>query len=71
MTLGRSSMWYAPKINVFIKLMFCVFQKVKAAKQFKRKDGDRFDNLVEQYKRKLMGNDNKTVNVKRNKWFDS
>lgn len=46
-------------------------QKVKAAKQFKRKDGDRFDNLVEQYKRKLMGNDNKTVNVKRNKWFDS
>ncbi|XP_031149201.2 RNA-binding protein 28 [Sander lucioperca] len=42
-----------------------------AKKQFKRRDGDRFDSLVEQYKKKLMGNRDKSTNVKRNKWFDS
>uniref|UniRef100_UPI0037E859EC RNA-binding protein 28 n=1 Tax=Semicossyphus pulcher TaxID=241346 RepID=UPI0037E859EC len=47
-------------------------QKVKPAKkQFKRRDGDRFDSLVEQYKKKLMGNSDKNTNMKRNKWFDS
>ncbi|XP_074489309.1 RNA-binding protein 28 isoform X2 [Sebastes fasciatus] len=47
-------------------------QKVKMPKkQFKRRDGDRFDSLVEQYKKKLMGNSDKNTNVKRNKWFDS
>ncbi|XP_015237416.1 PREDICTED: RNA-binding protein 28 isoform X2 [Cyprinodon variegatus] len=39
-------------------------------KQFKRRDGDRFDSLVEQYKRKLMGGSDKNASFKRNKWFD-
>ncbi|XP_070763639.1 RNA-binding protein 28 [Enoplosus armatus] len=47
-------------------------QKVKTAnKHFKRRDGDRFDSLVEQYKKKLMGNSDKNTNIKRNKWFDT
>ncbi|KAG7217446.1 hypothetical protein INR49_021614 [Caranx melampygus] len=38
-------------------------KQVKAAKKhFKRKDGDRFDSLVEQYKKKLMGNRNRNRN---------
>lgn len=50
---------------------FC-FQNFKnAKKQFKRKDGDRFDSLVEQYKRKLMGGGDKNASIKRSKWFDS
>ncbi|XP_068579454.1 RNA-binding protein 28 isoform X2 [Cebidichthys violaceus] len=40
-------------------------------KNFKRRGGDRFDSLVEQYKKKLMGNSDNSTNVKRNKWFDS
>ncbi|XP_055078704.1 RNA-binding protein 28 [Periophthalmus magnuspinnatus] len=43
--------------------------QVKPSKPFKRKGGDRFDSLVEQYKRKLMGNAD--TMVKRSKWFDS
>ncbi|KAJ0029218.1 hypothetical protein NQD34_004215 [Periophthalmus magnuspinnatus] len=43
--------------------------QVKPSKPFKRKGGDRFDSLVEQYKRKLMGNADSMV--KRSKWFDS
>ena len=51
---------------------FVVFQKLKPGKQnFRRKGGDRFDSLVEQYKKKLMGNSDKNTNVRRNKWFDS
>ncbi|XP_044050720.1 RNA-binding protein 28 [Siniperca chuatsi] len=47
-------------------------QNVKMAKKhFKRRDGDRFDSLVEQYKKKLMGNSDKNTNIKRNKWFDN
>lgn len=47
-------------------------QKVKMAKNpLKRRGGDRFDSLVEQYKKKLMGNSDKIANVKRNKWFNS
>lgn len=47
-------------------------KQVKQAKQhFKKHDGDRFESLVEQYKKKLMGNSNKNTNIKRNKWFDS
>lgn len=47
-------------------------QQVQAAKkQFKRRDGDRFDSLVEQYKKKLMGNSDKNTGIKRNKWFNS
>ncbi|XP_043980135.1 RNA-binding protein 28 [Gambusia affinis] len=42
-----------------------------AKKQFQRKDGDRFDSLVEQYKRKLMGSGDKNAFIKRSKWFDS
>ncbi|KAM7396611.1 hypothetical protein PAMP_019644 [Pampus punctatissimus] len=46
--------------------------QVKAAKKhFRRRDGDRFDSLVEQYKKKLIGNSDKTTTIKRNKWFDS
>ncbi|XP_031723050.1 RNA-binding protein 28 isoform X2 [Anarrhichthys ocellatus] len=40
-------------------------------KNFKRGGGDRFDSLVEQYKKKLMGNSDNSTNVRRNKWFDS
>uniref|UniRef100_A0A8C2WZF6 RNA-binding protein 28 n=1 Tax=Cyclopterus lumpus TaxID=8103 RepID=A0A8C2WZF6_CYCLU len=36
-----------------------------------QRGGDRFDSLVEQYKKKLMGNSDNSTNVKRNKWFDS
>ncbi|XP_035521368.1 RNA-binding protein 28 isoform X2 [Morone saxatilis] len=47
-------------------------QKVNTAKKnFKGRDRDRFDNLVEQYKKKLMGSGDKNTNMKRNKWFDS
>uniref|UniRef100_A0A3B5N173 RNA binding motif protein 28 n=1 Tax=Xiphophorus couchianus TaxID=32473 RepID=A0A3B5N173_9TELE len=45
--------------------------QAKKQKQFKRKDGDRFDSLVEQYKRKLMGGGDKNASIKRSKWFDS
>ncbi|CAN9499236.1 unnamed protein product [Ophioblennius macclurei] len=38
-------------------------------KQFKKKEGDRFESLVEKYKSKLMGS-NKNFTVKKNKWFD-
>ncbi|XP_075998435.1 RNA-binding protein 28 [Genypterus blacodes] len=44
-------------------------QNVKAAKG--HRGGDRFDSLVEQYKKKLMGNGDKNAALKRNKWFDS
>lgn len=47
-------------------------QKVKMPKKhLKRRDGDRFDSLVEQYKKKLMSNSDKNTSIKRNKWFDS
>jgi len=47
-------------------------QKVKPAKKnFRSRDGDRFDSLVEQYKKKLIGNSGANTNIKRNKWFDS
>ncbi|XP_068595474.1 RNA-binding protein 28 [Brachionichthys hirsutus] len=47
-------------------------QKVKTAKKhFKSGDGDSFDHLVDQYKKKLMGYGDKISNMKRNKWFDS
>ncbi|XP_049929386.1 RNA-binding protein 28 isoform X2 [Epinephelus moara] len=42
-----------------------------AKTHFKRRDGDRFDSLVEQYKKKLMGNSDRNNTGKRNKWFDS
>uniref|UniRef100_A0A1A8PAD6 RNA-binding protein 28 n=1 Tax=Nothobranchius rachovii TaxID=451742 RepID=A0A1A8PAD6_9TELE len=46
--------------------------QVKAArKQFKRRDGDRFESLVEQYKKKLMGSSSQNNTIKRNKWFDN
>ncbi|AWP08569.1 putative RNA-binding protein 28 [Scophthalmus maximus] len=45
-------------------------QKVKGAKRnFKSRDGDRFDSLVEQYKKKLTGNSDKNINFKRNKLY--
>lgn len=45
-------------------------QKVKIdKKQFKQKHGDRFESLVEQYKKKLMGNSD--TSIKRSKWFNS
>ncbi|XP_072290729.1 RNA-binding protein 28 [Eucyclogobius newberryi] len=43
--------------------------QVKPTKPFKRKGGDRFDSLVEQYKKKLMGTADRMV--KRSKWFDT
>ncbi|XP_049431135.1 RNA-binding protein 28 isoform X1 [Epinephelus fuscoguttatus] len=47
-------------------------KKINTAKtHFKRRDGDRFDSLVEQYKKKLMGNSDRNNTSKRNKWFDS
>uniref|UniRef100_A0A3B4AGP7 RNA-binding protein 28 n=1 Tax=Periophthalmus magnuspinnatus TaxID=409849 RepID=A0A3B4AGP7_9GOBI len=57
-----------PKIRYIFKFCNCLPQ-VKPSKPFKRKGGDRFDSLVEQYKRKLMGNADSMV--KRSKWFDS
>ncbi|XP_029378720.1 RNA-binding protein 28 isoform X2 [Echeneis naucrates] len=46
-------------------------QNVKTAKRpLKSRGGDRFDSLVEQYKKKLMGNGERNT-IKRNKWFDS
>ncbi|CAB1313751.1 unnamed protein product [Coregonus sp. 'balchen'] len=41
-----------------------------AKKRFRSQEDDRFDNLVEQYKRKLMGG-KKTATIKKNKWFNS
>ncbi|KAM6960581.1 RNA-binding protein 28 [Aplochiton taeniatus] len=41
-------------------------------KRMKSRDDDRFDSLVEQYKRKLMGGrSSTTTNIKKNKWFNS
>lgn len=52
--------------------LFISFLKVKTQKKnFKRNGGDRFDSLVEQYKKKLMGNSDNVTNLKRSKWFDS
>ncbi|KAM4573510.1 RNA-binding protein 28 isoform 2-T2 [Odontesthes bonariensis] len=46
--------------------------QVKTSKKpFKSRDGDRFESLVEQYKKKLMGSSNKNAAVKTSKWFDS
>ncbi|XP_078139213.1 RNA-binding protein 28 isoform X2 [Centroberyx gerrardi] len=46
--------------------------QVKATKRhFRSREEDRFDSLVEQYKRKLMANSDKTTTMKRNKWFNS
>uniref|UniRef100_A0A4W5KD14 Uncharacterized protein n=1 Tax=Hucho hucho TaxID=62062 RepID=A0A4W5KD14_9TELE len=46
-------------------------QSTKGAKRrFRSREDDRFDNLVEQYKRKLMGG-NKTAIIKKNKWFNT
>ncbi|CAJ1056855.1 RNA-binding protein 28 [Xyrichtys novacula] len=46
-------------------------QVKQAQRHFRKRDGDRFDNLVEQYKRKLMGSSDKNAGMKRNKWFDA
>ncbi|XP_041853890.1 LOW QUALITY PROTEIN: RNA-binding protein 28 [Melanotaenia boesemani] len=47
-------------------------KQVKTAKrQFKSRDGDRFDSLVEQYKKKLIDTSNKNPTIKRSKWFES
>nr|XP_057932024.1 RNA-binding protein 28 [Doryrhamphus excisus] len=43
-------------------------QKSKAPKS---RGGDRFDNLVEQYKKKLLSKSDKTSSMRKNKWFDS
>ncbi|KAM9854619.1 RNA-binding protein 28 [Aulostomus maculatus] len=46
-------------------------QKVKATKgAFRSRDGDRFDSLVQQYKKKLINSD-KNNPIRRNKWFES
>lgn len=48
------------------------FQKGPVAKkQPKRRDSDRFDSLVEQYKKKLLSSGGRNAPMKRNKWFDS
>ncbi|XP_028287295.1 RNA-binding protein 28 isoform X2 [Parambassis ranga] len=44
--------------------------QVKSAKKH-LKGTDRFDSLVEQYKRKLIGNGDKSTAIKRSKWFNS
>uniref|UniRef100_A0A8C8DMK4 RNA binding motif protein 28 n=1 Tax=Oryzias sinensis TaxID=183150 RepID=A0A8C8DMK4_9TELE len=44
--------------------------KVQNKNRFKKREGDRFENLVEQYKKKLLGSGNKGAAIKRNKWFD-
>ncbi|XP_054633033.1 RNA-binding protein 28 [Dunckerocampus dactyliophorus] len=47
-------------------------QKSKAPKKhFGSKGGDRFDNLVEQYKKKLLSKSEKTSGMRNSKWFDS
>ncbi|XP_008310123.1 RNA-binding protein 28 [Cynoglossus semilaevis] len=42
-----------------------------ANKHARSRGGDRFDSLVEQYKKKLMGNTGKSINLKKTKWFNS
>uniref|UniRef100_A0AAQ5ZEJ2 RNA-binding protein 28 n=1 Tax=Amphiprion ocellaris TaxID=80972 RepID=A0AAQ5ZEJ2_AMPOC len=46
-------------------------QRRPMEKPTQHKDRDRFDNLVEQYKKKLVGNGGKNTSIKRSKWFDS
>uniref|UniRef100_A0A7N6BK28 RNA-binding protein 28 n=1 Tax=Anabas testudineus TaxID=64144 RepID=A0A7N6BK28_ANATE len=58
------------KLILFCCFFFSFFQKA-AKKHFRSRDGDRFDSLVEQYKKKLMGNSDKNTSIKRSKWFDS
>ncbi|KAI7802395.1 RNA-binding protein 28 [Triplophysa rosa] len=45
-------------------------QNAKPAKRrIRNREDDRFDSLVEQYKKKLMGNSNAKTQVKKSKWF--
>ncbi|XP_053741219.1 RNA-binding protein 28 [Synchiropus splendidus] len=44
--------------------------QVRVMKPTKRRGGDRFDSLVEQYKKKLMAN-SEGNSIRRSKWFDS
>lgn len=47
-------------------------QKVKTSKKtYKSRDGDRFDSLVEKYRKKLTGSGDKNTVMKRSKWFDN
>uniref|UniRef100_H3DKS7 RNA-binding protein 28 n=1 Tax=Tetraodon nigroviridis TaxID=99883 RepID=H3DKS7_TETNG len=45
-------------------------QVTRAKKSFKNRDGDRFESLVSQYKKKLMAYTDKSSSMKRSKWFD-
>ncbi|KAL2093703.1 hypothetical protein ACEWY4_011015 [Coilia grayii] len=40
-------------------------------KKLRNKEDDRFESLVEQYKRKLIGNSSKALVIKKSKWFSS
>lgn len=52
--------------------VFFPSQNAKAGKkQLRNREDDRFDSLVQQYKRKLMGNSAKTPVIKKSKWFSS
>ncbi|XP_061825539.1 RNA-binding protein 28 [Nerophis lumbriciformis] len=46
-------------------------QNIKAPKKHQRKGSDRFDSLVEQYKKKLLSKTEKNSGMRNNKWFDS
>ncbi|XP_061891218.1 RNA-binding protein 28 [Entelurus aequoreus] len=46
-------------------------QNIKAPKKHQRKGSDRFDSLVEQYKKKLLSKTQKNSGMRNNKWFDS
>uniref|UniRef100_A0A4W4FAL9 RNA-binding protein 28 n=1 Tax=Electrophorus electricus TaxID=8005 RepID=A0A4W4FAL9_ELEEL len=57
-----------PKISGFTCVLFQSAKPVK--RKIQNKDDDRFDCLVEQYKKKLLGNSStKGSLVKKNKWF--
>lgn len=55
-------------LNIYHPFIF--FQNAKPAKRkVRNREDERFDSLVEQYKKKLMGNSNAKTQVKKSKWF--
>uniref|UniRef100_A0A3P9JG74 RNA binding motif protein 28 n=1 Tax=Oryzias latipes TaxID=8090 RepID=A0A3P9JG74_ORYLA len=57
-------------VLLYLMTLSSLLQKVQNKNRFKKREGDRFENLVEQYKKKLLGSGNKGAAIKRNKWFD-
>ncbi|XP_058841839.1 RNA-binding protein 28 isoform X2 [Acipenser ruthenus] len=52
-----------------VQQMLPVKQAPKKKRTFRNKEDDRFDSLVEQYKKKILGNPKSSIVKKKSKWF--